>query len=214
AGQSPLAALDDGHLIAALVIAAAAGLAIALAICGGRARRPLRAAGVIGALALLAAGWPAERDYQKQRYALAAPGYPSVSEHPGTELAAGLGEAYQWARAQRGQRIALGGTTGAFFQYGLYGPDSSNRVRYIGSRGPRGSFDEVPDCQIWRTKINQGGYRYVVTTPGYDQDEPNHPLPARFERWTATDPAATVVLKEPNVSIFRIDGELDPARCE
>jgi hypothetical protein len=224
AGQSPLAALDDGHLAAALVIAAAAGLAIAIAIAlagregdrhgPGRAHTALLAGGAVAALAILAAGWPVERDYEKQRYALDAPGYPTPSEHPGAELAAGLGDAYQWARDQRGQRIALGGTTGAFFQYGLYGPDSSNRVRYIGARGPRGSFDEVTDCQAWRTEINDGGYGFVVTTPGYDQDMPDHPLPARFERWTATDPAATLVLKKPNVSIFRIDGELDPARCE
>ncbi len=136
-----------------------------------------------------------------------------LSEHPGSELAAGLGSAYEWARGIRDEEIGLGGTTAAFFQYGLYGPDSSNRVRYIGERGERGSFDEIADCRSWRTAINDGGYRFVVTSPGYDQDVPDEPLPSPTTEWTRSDSAAVQVLEEGDVTVFRIDRELDPSTC-
>jgi hypothetical protein len=216
-GHSPLAALDDGHLLGALVVGLGAAAAVALFrasdVPGYGARHQAIATGAALLLILFAGlAWPQERDYEKQRYALDAPDYPTT-QHPGAELADGLGAAYDWARGARGESIALGGTTGALFQYGLFGPDSSNRVRYIGERGDRGAFDGVADCREWRTKINEGGYGFVVTTPGYDQDMPARRLPTEFARWTETDPAASVVLREPNVTVFRIDGELDPSGC-
>jgi hypothetical protein len=214
-GQSPLAALDDGYLPQALLVAAAAGAVVAAALLLGRGTSPLVLAGAGAVLLALVVGlgWFEQRDYTDQRYALDAPHYPRPPEHPGTELSRGLGAAYQWARGERDQKIGLGGTTGAFFQYGLYGPDSSNDVRYVGKRGPRGSFDEIATCPEWRTAVNEGGYRFLVTSPGYDQDQPDKPLPAPFTEWTASDPAAQPVLQESLVNVFRIDGPLDPAAC-
>ena len=131
---------------------------------------------------------------------------------PRPELAR-AGAAYQWARGERGQSIALGGTTGAFFQYGLYGPDSSNRVTYLGERGPRGSLKEITSCAGWRQAIDDGGYRFVVTSPGYNQDDPSRPLPAPFTGWTASDPAAKPVVQANLVTVFEIEGKLDPKTC-
>jgi hypothetical protein len=216
AGQSPLAALDDGYLLQALLVAVAAGAIVAAALLARRGTSTLILAGAGAALLALVVGlgWLEQRDYTDQRYALDAPHYPRPPEHPGTELSQGLGAAYQWARGERDQKIGLGGTTGAFFQYGLYGPDSSNDVRYVGKRGPRGSFDEITTCADWRSAVNEGGYGFLVTTPGYDQDQPDKPLPAPFTEWTASDPAARPVLQERLVNVFRIDGPLDPAACK
>jgi hypothetical protein len=207
--------LDDGYLLQALLVTAAAGAIVAAALLSSRTS-PLILAGAGAALlaVVVGLGWFEQRDYTEQRYALDAPHYPRPPEHPGTELSQGLGAAYQWARGETDQKIGLGGTTGAFFQYGLYGPDSSNDVRYVGDRGPRGSFDEIATCAGWRTAVNQGGYRFLVTTPGYDQDQPDKPLPAPFTEWTASDPAAHPVLQERLVNVFRIDAPLDPAACK
>ncbi|MGZ5342014.1 MAG: hypothetical protein ACXWW8_03615 [Solirubrobacterales bacterium] len=214
AGQSPLAALDDGYLAGALLIGLAAASVVAIALLGSRGapRAAFAAAGAALALLIAGLGWPEQRDYTEQRYALDAPHYPR-DEHPGQELAQGLGAAYEWARGERDQRIGLGGTTGAFFQYGLYGPDSSNRVRYVGERGPRGSLKEITDCRRWREALNDGGYRFAVTTPGYDQDNPAHPLSAPFTAWTGSDPAARPVLRRANVTVFELTGPLDPQAC-
>ncbi len=213
-GHSPLAALDDGYLAGALIVglAAAAVVAIAAVAERGASRAALAAAGCALAALLVGVGWPEQRDYTEQRYAIDAPSYPR-EEHPGSELERGLGAAYQWARGQSGEEIGIGGTIGGFFQYGFYGPDSSNRVRYIGDRGDRGSFDEIADCSEWREAIAAGGYRFVVTTPGYDQDRPERPLPAPFKEWTASDPGAIPVVDEELVTVFQIDGELDPETC-
>ena len=214
AGHSPLAALDDGYLGGALLVAAGAVAIVAIALLAARGAPAvaLAAAGVALALLFAGLGWPLQRDYTEQRYALAAPHYPR-EEHPGRELEQGLGPAYEWARGVRGQRIALGGTTGAFFQYGFYGPDSSNRVSYLGERGPRGSLKEITDCRRWREALNGGGYRYVVTTPGYDQDNPEHRLAAPFTAWTVADPAARTLVREANVTVFELTAPLDPSTC-
>jgi len=174
---------------------------------------PLVAAGLVVGIVLVALGWSEQRDYTARRYSLATPRYPSKSEHPGYELSQGLGVAYEWARGERDQSIALGGTTAAFFQYGLYGPDSSNRVTYLGERGPRGSLREIASCQRWRQAIDDGGFRFVVTSPGYNQDDPSRPLPAPFTGWTASDPAAKPVVRGQLVTVFEIKAPLDPATC-
>ena len=95
-----------------------------------------------------------------------------AGEHPSIELGHGLGAAYDWARATSGLRIGLSGTEGALFQYGLWGADSSNEVRFIGDRGDRGSFDAIGECPEFVAAVNTGDYDYLVTTPGYDQDDP------------------------------------------
>jgi hypothetical protein len=213
-GHSPLAALDDGYLAGALLVGLAAAAVVAIALLGSRGFPPLAlaGAGTVLVLVLVTLGWHEQRDYTAQRYALDAPHYPR-DEHPGQELAQGLGAAYEWARGERDQRIGLGGTTGAFFQYGLYGPDSSNRVSYVGDRGARGSLKEITQCSRWRQALNDGRYRFAVTTPGYDQDNPTHQLAAPFTEWTGSDPAARPVLRRPNVTVFELTAPLNPRSC-
>ena len=138
-----------------------------------RGHSPVALAGIgLAALIALAVfGRMAQTHYLDERYSSAAPDYPKT-EQPAVELNQGLGAAYDWAREARGLHIALSGTMGALFQYGLWGGDSSNSVTYIGKKGPRGSFNEIPECPEWIAALNDGDYDYVITTPTYHQDDP------------------------------------------
>ena len=129
-------------------------------------RGALLAAGAVALIGLAVVGRSAQEDYLELRYSSAAPDYPR-GEQPAIELGQGLGAAYDWARGIRNQEIGLSGTTGALFGYGLWGPDASNPVRYLGERGDRGSFREITECPELIGAINQDGdFDFVVTTPG------------------------------------------------
>src|SRR5262249_34923473 len=138
-----------------------------------RRLNPVFVAGIGAAvlIALAVFGRFAQSDYLDQRYSSAAPDYPRT-EQPAVELGQGLGAAYDWARDTSGFRIGLSGPRGALSHYGLWGADSSNDVRYIGAKGPRGSFNDIPTCPEWIAAVNDGRYSYVIPTPTYHQDDP------------------------------------------
>jgi hypothetical protein len=96
-------------------------------------------------------------------------------------------------------------------QYPLYGADLSNRVQYVGRRGSDDSFARIESCPAWRRALNAAGYDYAMT--GLNFPTPNGPKSPPESRWTAADPAAARVLHDGSVSVFRLDGPLDPARC-
>ena len=164
-------------------------------------------------LALAAAGRLVQEDYLDARYSSRAPDYPR-DEQPAVELEQGLGAAYDWARSAQGLDLGLAGTTGALFQYGLWGTDSSNAVTYIGEHGPRGAFHEIDECPEWITAVNEGGFDYVVTTPAYDQDDPSSAVqPAEFA-WLERAPGVERIGGSGLVDIWRLDrGPIDPAAC-
>jgi hypothetical protein len=116
----------------------------------------------------------------------------------------------RWASDTEDARIAI---AGFFIQYPLYGADLSNRVDYLARHGPNGSFTTFKTCAAWRRALNDGGYDYVVTTPfnypgNLRRDQPQE------ARWTATDRAARLVLRDRAVvSLYRLDGPLDPRTC-
>ena len=58
-----------------------------------------------------------------------------------------LDSAYRWARGIEDARIGLAGTTAGFAQYGFYGTDLSNRVVYLGDRGPARRLQRDPDLR-------------------------------------------------------------------
>jgi hypothetical protein len=210
-----IGAIDTNRIpgTAALALTVVA-LPLLLVFLSRRGLRPVPLAG-IGAAALIALaifGRFAQKDYLDLRYSSAAPDYPRT-EQPATELGQGLGAAYDWARGTHDQKIALSGTMGALFQYGLWGPDSSNDVRYIGNKGPRGSFNEIPECPEWIAALNDGNYDYVVTTPTYHQDDPAADTAPVQSDWISRAVNVQRVVGAGLVDIWKITGPLDPIAC-
>jgi len=100
-----------------------------------------------------------------------------------------------------GARIAIAGFER---QLNLYGRDLSNHVQYVGERGPNGGFHESPSCTAWRRALRAGRYDYVVVSPQL-RDASTHEVV-----WTATDPAASVVLTTPLRTVYRFN----PSRAD
>ena len=173
---------------------------------------PLAAAAVVAVIGLAVIGRIAQEDYLELRYSSAAPDYPR-DEQPAVELGQGLGGAFDIARDLSGERIGLSGTTGALFQYGLWGHDSSNRVRYIGQRGDRGSFEEIPECPEWTAAVNAGDYDYMVSTPAYDQDNPESAATPVESLWLRGSANARHLGGTGLVDVWELSGPLDPRAC-
>jgi hypothetical protein len=173
---------------------------------------PLAGIGLAALIALAVLGRLAQTHYLEERYSSTAPDYPKT-EQPATELNQGLGSAYDWAREARGLRIGLSGTMGALFQYGLWGGDSSNTVTYIGRKGPRGSFNEIPECPEWIAALNDGDYDYLITTPTYHQDDPAADTAPPQRDWISHAGNVQHVASAGLVDIWKITGTLDPLAC-
>ena len=218
--------LDTDRIPGSLLLAAVVvGLPVGLLVLASRGvpRGALAAAALMPLLALVVIGKGARDDYLDLRYSAAAPDYP-VAEQPALELAQGLGPAFEWAREVEDARIALSGTTGALFQYGLWGKDSSNAVVFIGENKDRGAFDEYGECADWIDAVNDGDYDYVVTTPAYDQDNPESATqPIEFlwisgarEATRITPPPlveSTAYNGPPLVDVWQLSGPIDPIAC-
>jgi hypothetical protein len=168
-------------------------------------RRPL-VRGTAATLALLlvlagvAVGYSGTRDYLRDRYTAR---YGPVAVY----------KVWRWARDVHHAQIALAGTFGFFFGYPLWGVDDSNRVAYIGWRGPHGSFRPITSCRAWRTALNRGHYQYVVTTARAVTFTTQLRHSPEVE-WTRTDPAARLVFSPSwAIQVFRLAGPLHPDRC-
>jgi hypothetical protein len=194
------------HVAAALGVAAvvvAVG-ALAALLAGRRWRLPALAAAAMLVIAGTAAAYPWQRHYLRGRYAF----------HPGVSS---LSPVWAFFRHVHRTRVGLVGTFGGFFSYPLFGVDGSNHVQYVGKRGPHGSFTAIASCSAWRTAVNEGRFRYLVTTPARDPWHPK-PLEASPEvAWTASDPAAQLLYSRretgQTISIFELRGPLDPSGC-
>jgi hypothetical protein len=168
-------------------------------------RRPLvRATATTLALSLVlagvAVGYSGTRDYLRHRY----------TDKSGRFA---VYKVWRWARGLHHAQIALAGTFGFFFGYPLWGLDDSNRVVYMGQRGPHGSFRPITSCRAWRMALNQGHYQYVVTTARAVTFTTQLVHSPEVD-WTRTDPAARLLLS-PNraIQVFRLTGPLHPDRC-
>ncbi|HWA53956.1 MAG TPA: hypothetical protein VG816_07265 [Solirubrobacterales bacterium] len=189
-----------GIPLALVVVAIPAGLLFA------RARGVARGVVIGGfatlALFVLAIGYPLQRHYLRDRFG------PS-SEIPGMQL----DSAYQWARGESDARIGIAGTTAGFLQYGFFGTDLSNRVVYLGEKGPHGAYDAIPTCAGFRTAVNAADLDYLVTSPFLNFISTGEPVPSPEARWLRGDPAATPIRRSGPVTVWRLDGRLDPGAC-
>ena len=151
-------------------------------------------------LAGVALGYSGTRGYLRHRY----------TEKHGPDA---IYKVWRWARGLHHAQIALVGTLGWYFGYPIWGLDDSNRVAYMGQRGPHGSFRPITSCRAWRTALNRGHYRYAVTTASRIAFT-TELVPSPEVEWTRSDPAARLVLS-PNraIQVFRLTGPLRPNRC-
>jgi|GEM_PF-134174 len=177
----------------------------------GRAEPDKRRTGLVLAgfvalgLALLAIGYPVQRDYLRDRYVNANPQTAIPGMH--------LDSAYRWARGVHDSRIGLAGTTAGFLEYGLYGTDLSNRVRYLGEKGSHGAFNAIPTCAGFRAAVNRADLDYLVTAPFLDFIEPENPVSSPEARWLRGEPTVTPIRRSGPVTVWRVEGRLDPAGC-
>jgi hypothetical protein len=193
-----------GAALAALVVLVPAAL---LALRARGASRAAIGAGFAAlAVAVLAIGYPVQRHYLEHRF---------LNEGAAEERIPGLGlnAAYRWARGVESARIGLAGTTAGFLQYGLYGTDISNRVVYLGERGPHGAFNPIPSCRAFRAAVNDAGLDYLVTSPFLNFIDPGHPISSPEARWLRGSTAVTPLNGSGQVTVWRVRGRLDPEGC-
>ena len=187
-----------GILVAVLAVGVPA--AIWLAHRRGAGRATVIAAFAALALAVVAIGYPVQRDYLDDRYSDFDP-----TMH--------LDTAYRWASGTEDARIGLAGSTAGFLQYGFFGKDLSNRVRYLGAKGSQGAFNAIPTCSEFRAAVNDADLDYLITAPFLNFIHPSDPIASPEASWLRGEPAVRRVNRDGPVSVWRVVGELDPAGC-
>ena len=199
---------DPARVFAVLVVILLVAIPAALLVLRARgASAGLLAAGA-AALALLVVvlGYPAQRHYLEGRFANSG---AADTQIPGMDL----DSTYRWARDQSHQRIGLAGTTAGFAGYGLYGTDLTNHVYYLGEEGPHGAFNALPTCRAFRAAVNAADLDYLVTSPFLNFLHSSKPIPSPEARWLRGESAAQPVLHSGPVTVWKVDGRLDPAAC-
>jgi hypothetical protein len=166
---------------------------------------------VLGALAtllvaVLAIGYPVQRHYLDGRFANDG---PSEEQIPGL----GLDSTYRWARDVEGSRIGIAGTTAEFASYGLYGTDLSNRVVPLGEKGPHGAYNAIPSCAEFRAAVNDADLDYLVTSPFLNFLHTSQPVSSPELRWLRGESAVTPTLHSGQVTVWTVQGQLDPGAC-
>ncbi|MDQ2621654.1 MAG: glycosyltransferase 87 family protein [Actinomycetota bacterium] len=165
-----------------------------------RLAAPVVAVLAAGAL-FIVAGWPLSQGYFDNRYR-------------DFEPAAGLSEPFRWAGDTRDARIGLAGTTAGFKQFGFYGSDLSNRVIYLGRESPAGGFDAIGTCGEFVRTVNAASLDFLVTSPHLSFLDYENPERSPEEAWVEGDPSLEPVVADGPIKVWRVDGRLDPGRCD
>jgi hypothetical protein len=158
------------------------------------------------ALLLVAIGYPVQRHYLEHRFLNDVSAEERI---PGAHL----DSAYTWARDIADSRIGLAGTTAGFLQYGFYGTDLSNHVVYLGEKGPHGAYNAIPTCPRFRAAVNAADLDYLVTTPFLNFIDTSAPIPSPEAKWLRNDPAAKPINRSGPVTVWKLEGKLDPSAC-
>jgi len=198
---------DPARLFALLVVALAVLVPALLWLARerGASRAVLGGAVVALAVGVVAIGYPVQRHYLESRFANNVAG----ERIPGMDL----DSAYSWARGVDHARIGLAGTTAGFLEYGFFGADLTNRVDYLGQKGPHGSYEPIPTCRAFRAAVNAADLDYLVTSPFLNFLEPGHPITSPEARWLRGEAAVSPVLRSGPVTVWKVDGPLDPGGC-
>jgi hypothetical protein len=192
--------------VAILIGVALVGIPVGIALLARDRPGLALGAGVAAVLAVAAIGWERQDDYLEARYANAE------------DFRFELDELATWARDTEGLEVGVVGTSGAYNQYLLYGEGLSNRVQYIGREEGGGDFrrlggDGAGKCEDLVDAVNEAGYDYVVTTPELDLNDPADAKTSPERGWLTGVPGIVEESRKGRVSVFRVEGELDPAGC-
>jgi hypothetical protein len=200
---------DHARVFAFFLVVLAVGVPALLFFLRSRGASAAMAAGATAGLvvALLAIGYPVQRHYLENRFANEGTADEQI---PGMDL----NGAYRWAREVEDARIGLAGTTAGFAGYGFYGTDLGNRVQYLGEEGPHGAFNAIPDCAGFRAAVNDADLDYLVTAPFLNFLHPGDPVPSPEARWLRGERALRPILRSGQVTVWRVQGNLDPAGCD
>ncbi|HEV2857874.1 MAG TPA: hypothetical protein VGW80_05660 [Solirubrobacterales bacterium] len=199
---------DQARVFALLFVILAVGVPALLLYARSRGATASVLTAAAGALviAVVAIGYPLQRHYLEGRFANAG---AKEEQIPGMDL----NEAYRWARGVDHARIGLAGTTAGFANYGFYGTDLTNRVIYLGQESPHGAFNALPTCAAFRAAVDGAGLDYLVTAPFLNFLHPGNPIPSPEARWLRGEKAIRPVLREGQVTVWRVRGPLDPGAC-
>jgi hypothetical protein len=199
---------DQARIFAFLLVVLAVLLPALLLYLRGRGTGAaiVVAAGAGLLLLLVAIGYPLQRHYLEGRFANDGTADEQI---PGMHL----DSAYRWARGIEDARIGLAGTTAGFAGYGFTGTDLSNRVRYLGEDGPHGAFNAISTCAGFRAAVNAAELDYLVTSPYLNFLHPGDPVASPEARWLRGSDAVSPVIRSGPVTVWRLEGELDPAAC-
>jgi hypothetical protein len=191
--------------LATLVVLVPAGM-LAWRSARGLSDRALAAGLAALALAVVALGYPVQRDYLGDRF---RNDVPAEERLPGY----GLDFAYTWAQDVRDARIGLAGTTAGFLGYGFYGSDLSNRVVYLGEEGPHGAFNAIRGCRRFRQAVDDADLDYLVTSPFLNFVDDDRPVRSPEAGWLHGAPQVEPVRRSGDVVVWKVGGRLDPGAC-
>ena len=111
-------------------------------------------------------------------------------------------------------RIGLAGTTAGFLGYGFYGTDLSNRRPLPRRRGPARRLQRDPHL---RRASAPPSTPPTSTTwsppPSSTSSTPSDPIPSPEARWLRGEQAVEPIVRSGPVTVWRVEGELDPAAC-
>ena len=124
-----------------------------------------------------------------------------------------LDAAYRWARDTSGTRIGLAGTTAGFLQYGFYGTDLSNRVIYLGDKGPHGAFNPIPTCRDSAPRSTPPASTTSSPPRSSTSSTPATRSPPPRRAGCGVRPPSSPILRSGPVTVWRVRGALDPSGC-
>ncbi len=164
----------------------------------------------VWALALVAIGYPVQRDYLGDRFRNEGPREEWI---PGYDL----DSAYRWAQDVHDSRIGLAGTTAGFLGYGFYGSDLSNEVVYLGKDGPHGAFNALPTCRQFTAAVNRADLDYLVASPFLDfiHSKPIESPETDWlhESWDSNKPRSErsllPVVESGPVTVWKVNGDVN-----
>ena len=170
---------------------------------GAPAQRRSSAALAALAVAVVALGYPVQRHYLNHRFANVSRRHLDPRHGPRRRLPLGARDRATRASASPGPRPASPATAST-------APTSPTTSVYLGEKGPHGAFNAIPTCAGFRAAVNDADLDYLVTSPFLNFLHPSKPIPSPEARWLRGAGGVEPLLREGQVTVWKVDGPLDP----